>query len=128
MGAGMLFTRHRHALARAFRTTADYMPRAEASDPYLSSAQWSRRLIGLKVFMSLAAAGQDGYATQIEHDCVLAPPVTCLPGRWTVVRTRDREALSGRARLDRSVAQRKTPARMGLGRSLAEGGQTCLEG
>jgi aromatic-L-amino-acid decarboxylase len=128
MGAGMLFTRHRHALARAFRTTADYMPRAEASDPYLSSAQWSRRLIGLKVFMSLAAAGQDGYATQIEHDCVLAPPATCLPGRWTVVRTRDREALSGRARLDRSVAQRKTPARMGLGRSLAEGGQTCLEG
>jgi aromatic-L-amino-acid/L-tryptophan decarboxylase len=128
MGAGMLVTRHRHALARAFRTTADYMPRAEASDPYLSSAQWSRRLIGLKIFTSLAAAGQDGYATQIEHDCVLAPLATCLPGRWTVVRTRDREALSGRARLDRSVAQRKTPARMGLGRSLAEGGQTCLEG
>jgi glutamate/tyrosine decarboxylase-like PLP-dependent enzyme len=47
------------------------MPSAEASDPYLSSAQWSRRLTGLKVFMSLAAAGQDGYATQIERDCEL---------------------------------------------------------
>jgi aromatic-L-amino-acid decarboxylase len=71
MGASMFFTRHPGALTKAFRTTANYMPSAEASDPYLSSAQWSRRLIGLKVFMSLAAAGQDGYATQIEHDCEL---------------------------------------------------------
>jgi aromatic-L-amino-acid decarboxylase len=71
MGAGMFFTRHRNALTEAFRTTANYMPSAEASDPYLSSAQWSRRLIGLKVFMSFAAAGQDGYAAQIERDCEL---------------------------------------------------------
>jgi glutamate/tyrosine decarboxylase-like PLP-dependent enzyme len=47
------------------------MPSAEASDPYLASAQWSRRLTGLKVFMSLAAAGRDGYAAQLEHDCRL---------------------------------------------------------
>jgi aromatic-L-amino-acid decarboxylase len=71
MGAGMFFTRHPDALTKTFRTTANYMPSAESSDPYLSSAQWSRRLIGLKVFMSLAAAGQDGYAGQIEHDCAL---------------------------------------------------------
>jgi aromatic-L-amino-acid/L-tryptophan decarboxylase len=71
MGAGMFFTPHRHTLTQAFRTTANYMPSAEASDPYLSSAQWSRRLTGLKVFMSLAAAGQDGYAAQVEHDCEL---------------------------------------------------------
>jgi aromatic-L-amino-acid/L-tryptophan decarboxylase len=71
MGAGMFFTRHPGALTKTFRTTANYMPSAEASDPYLSSAQWSRRLIGLKAFMSLAAAGEDGYAAQIEHDCAL---------------------------------------------------------
>jgi aromatic-L-amino-acid/L-tryptophan decarboxylase len=71
MSAGMFFTRHRDALTRTFRTTANYMPSADASDPYLSGAQWSRRLIGLKVFMSLAAAGQQGYAAQIEHDCEL---------------------------------------------------------
>jgi aromatic-L-amino-acid decarboxylase len=71
MGAGMFFTRHRDALTKTFRTTANYMPSAEASDPYLSSAQWSRRLIGLKLFMSLAAAGRHGYAAQIEHDCEL---------------------------------------------------------
>jgi aromatic-L-amino-acid/L-tryptophan decarboxylase len=71
MGAGMFITKHRDALSRTFRTTANYMPSAQASDPYLSSAQWSRRFTGLKVFMSLAAAGQNGYALQIEHDCEL---------------------------------------------------------
>jgi aromatic-L-amino-acid decarboxylase len=87
MGAGMFFTRHRHALTQAFRTTANYMPSAEASDPYLSSAQWSRRLIGLKVFMSLAAAGQDGYAAQIEHDCELGDRLRARlrQDRWRIV-------------------------------------------
>jgi aromatic-L-amino-acid decarboxylase len=47
------------------------MPSAELADPYLMSAQWSRRFIGLKVFMALAAVGHDGYAAQIEHDCRL---------------------------------------------------------
>lgn len=71
MGAGMLFTRHRETLSQAFRTSANYMPSADASDPYLSSAQWSRRAIGLKLFMSLAFAGEGGYAAQLEHDCEL---------------------------------------------------------
>jgi glutamate/tyrosine decarboxylase-like PLP-dependent enzyme len=71
MGAGILLTRYSDALSRTFRTTASYMPSAEASDPYLSSVQWSRRFIGLKVFMSLAAAGRSGYAAQLERDCEL---------------------------------------------------------
>jgi aromatic-L-amino-acid decarboxylase len=71
MGAGVFLTPHAHDLTSTFRVVADYMPSAEASDPYLASAQWSRRLIGLKVFMSLAAAGRAGYAAQIEHDCRL---------------------------------------------------------
>jgi aromatic-L-amino-acid/L-tryptophan decarboxylase len=71
MGAGVFLTRHAQDLASTFRVAADYMPSAEASDPYLASAQWSRRFIGLKVFMSLAAAGRAGYAAQIEHDCRL---------------------------------------------------------
>jgi aromatic-L-amino-acid/L-tryptophan decarboxylase len=71
MGAGVFLTRHGRDLTRAFRVTAHYMPSAEASDPYLASAQWSRRFIGLKVFMALAAAGRHGYAEQIEHDCRL---------------------------------------------------------
>jgi aromatic-L-amino-acid decarboxylase len=71
MGAGVFLTRHAHDLTSTFRVAAAYMPSAEASDPYLASAQWSRRLTGLKVFMSLAAAGRDGYAAQLEHDCRL---------------------------------------------------------
>jgi aromatic-L-amino-acid/L-tryptophan decarboxylase len=71
MAAGVFLTRHAHDLTSTFRVAAGYMPSAEASDPYLTSAQWSRRLIGLKVFMALAAAGRDGYAAQIEHDCRL---------------------------------------------------------
>jgi aromatic-L-amino-acid/L-tryptophan decarboxylase len=87
MGAGMFFTRHRHALAQTFRTTANYMPSAETSDPYLSSAQWSRRLTGLKVFMSLAATGEEGYAAQIEHDCELGERlrVRLRQDRWRIV-------------------------------------------
>ena len=71
MGAGVFLTRHRQDLTRAFRVQTTYMPSAESADPYLMSAQWSRRFIGLKVFMALAAAGHAGYAAQIEHDCRL---------------------------------------------------------
>jgi aromatic-L-amino-acid decarboxylase len=71
MGAGVFLTRDGEALTRAFRVETNYMPSAEDADPYLMSAQWSRRLIGLKVFMALAAAGRDGYAAQLEHDCRL---------------------------------------------------------
>jgi glutamate/tyrosine decarboxylase-like PLP-dependent enzyme len=87
MGAGMFLTRHGQALNQTFRTTASYMPSAEASDPYLSSVQWSRRFIGLKVFLSLAAAGQEGYATQLEHDCALADHLRSRlrQDRWRIV-------------------------------------------
>jgi aromatic-L-amino-acid decarboxylase len=71
MGAGVFLTRHGQDLTRAFRVQTTYMPSAESADPYLMSAQWSRRFIGLKVFMALAAAGQAGYAAQIEYDCRL---------------------------------------------------------
>jgi aromatic-L-amino-acid/L-tryptophan decarboxylase len=71
MGAGIFMTPHREALESTFRVTADYMPSASGSDPYLSSVQWSRRFIGLKVFMSLLVAGRAGYAAQLEHDCRL---------------------------------------------------------
>jgi hypothetical protein len=36
-------------------------------DPFAHSMQWSRRFIGLKVFLSLAVAGWDGYAEAIRH-------------------------------------------------------------
>jgi glutamate/tyrosine decarboxylase-like PLP-dependent enzyme len=71
MGAGLYLTRHPHILDQTFRTAAAYMPRdaqsLEVNDPYAHSMQWSRRFIGLKVFLSLAVAGWDGYADAVRH-------------------------------------------------------------
>jgi glutamate/tyrosine decarboxylase-like PLP-dependent enzyme len=71
MAAGMFITRHTDVLDRTFRIPNDYMPKNDQEgalpDPYARSMQWSRRFIGLKVFMSLAAAGLDGYAESIRH-------------------------------------------------------------
>jgi glutamate/tyrosine decarboxylase-like PLP-dependent enzyme len=69
MAARIILCRHRRALELAFRVTADYMPGSPAGvvDPYLTSVQWSRRFIGLKVFMVLAELGAGGFAAMIER-------------------------------------------------------------
>jgi len=71
MGAGVFLTRHPDILSRTFAVATDYMPRDAAGlpvvDPYQHSIQWSRRFIGLKVFLALAVAGWDGYAAVVRH-------------------------------------------------------------
>ncbi len=71
MGAGIYLTRHLDILEKTFRVAAPYMPRETAGldvvDPCLNSIQWSRRFIGLKVFLSLLVAGWEGYAAAIRH-------------------------------------------------------------
>jgi glutamate/tyrosine decarboxylase-like PLP-dependent enzyme len=73
MGAGMFFCRHRESVAQAFRSEVTYMPSgpageaAETFNPLEHSAQWSRRFIGLKLFMALAELGEAGYAEMIDH-------------------------------------------------------------
>jgi glutamate/tyrosine decarboxylase-like PLP-dependent enzyme len=68
MGCGMFITRHPRTLSEAFRVTAEFMPSSDAErDPYLNSLQWSRRFLGLRLFLSLAAAGWDGYAAHVER-------------------------------------------------------------
>jgi glutamate/tyrosine decarboxylase-like PLP-dependent enzyme len=68
MGCGMFITRHPRVLGEAFRVTAEFMPSAVgALDPYLNTVQWSRRFMGLKLFLSLAAAGWRGYAVHVER-------------------------------------------------------------
>jgi hypothetical protein len=37
------------------------------TDPYTTSVQWSRRFIGLKLFLALAHYGESGYSEMIEH-------------------------------------------------------------
>jgi len=40
-------------------------------DPYVTTAQWSRRFLGLRLFLSLAAAGWQGYGEHVERSIAL---------------------------------------------------------
>lgn len=75
MAAGMYLTSQKDILARTFNVQAEYMtgetPVAGIPDPYVHSLQWSRRFIGLKVFMSLAVAGWEGYRKVIQRQIEL---------------------------------------------------------
>lgn len=79
MGAGMFFTRRAAAVTRLYRLQTGYVPSANYEDvvePYAATAQWSRRFIGLKLFMALAELGQPGYEEllnrQVENGQLLA--------------------------------------------------------
>ena len=75
MGAGMFFCRHPETVSAAFHAETSYMPAKTAGatfDPYTNSVQWSRRFIGLKLFLSLAERGEAGYAEMIEHQAEMA--------------------------------------------------------
>ena len=70
MGAGMFFCRHVDAVRMAFDVSTSYMPEPsgdEGVDQYRTTLQWSRRAIGLKVFMSLAERGHSGLAEQVDR-------------------------------------------------------------
>jgi glutamate/tyrosine decarboxylase-like PLP-dependent enzyme len=66
MGTGLVLLREARCLRAAFGTQTGYMPAATADlDPYTNGMPWSRRLNGLKLFMTLAALGRDGFAASI---------------------------------------------------------------
>jgi glutamate/tyrosine decarboxylase-like PLP-dependent enzyme len=70
MGAGMFFCRHPDVVGEAFRAKTSYMPGhtdGPVVDPYTTSVQWSRRFIGLKLFLALARHGESEYVAMIEH-------------------------------------------------------------
>lgn len=73
MGCGMFLAAQPSVLPAAFQVLASYMPPAgAAADPYVNSSQWSRRFAGLRLFLSLAAGGWDGYAQHVEKSVTLA--------------------------------------------------------
>ncbi len=69
VGAGMFFCRHPDSVGETFRADNPYMPKTtdEVMEPYITSVQWSRRFIGLKLFLSLAHEGEGGCVARIEH-------------------------------------------------------------
>jgi glutamate/tyrosine decarboxylase-like PLP-dependent enzyme len=88
MGCGMFFTRRPGVLSAAFHVATGYMPSHNAGrDPYLNSVQWSRRFLGLRLFLSLAAAGWTGYARHVEHAIELAAQLEdrLLARGWRIV-------------------------------------------
>jgi aromatic-L-amino-acid decarboxylase len=73
MGCGIFIARHPESLAAAFQVSTSFMPSNNPSvDPYVTSLQWSRRFIGLRFFLSLAAAGWAGYGAHVERAIELA--------------------------------------------------------
>jgi aromatic-L-amino-acid/L-tryptophan decarboxylase len=68
MGCGMFLTPHLSVLSDAFQVETTFMPsNARSVDPYVTTVQWSRRFLGLRMFLSLAAAGWPGYAAHVER-------------------------------------------------------------
>jgi aromatic-L-amino-acid/L-tryptophan decarboxylase len=73
MCCGMFLTRHASLLSSTFQVSTSFMPSNLAHlDPYVTSVQWSRRFLGLRLFLSLAAAGWSGYAEHVERSVDLA--------------------------------------------------------
>jgi glutamate/tyrosine decarboxylase-like PLP-dependent enzyme len=92
MAAGMFFCRHPDAIGEAFRVEAFYMPGKTAGpalDPYTTSVQWSRRFIGLKLFLALAEHGESGYVEMIEHQARMGDVLreSLRRAGWRVVNT-----------------------------------------
>jgi glutamate/tyrosine decarboxylase-like PLP-dependent enzyme len=90
VGAGMFFCRHPESVGQTFHAETSYMPKetpGSTVDPYTTSVQWSRRFIGLKLFLALAEHGEAGYIERIEHQtrmgCILRESLT--NSGWQIV-------------------------------------------
>jgi glutamate/tyrosine decarboxylase-like PLP-dependent enzyme len=76
MGCGMYLSRHRGSLRKTFDVEdAFYMPRSShngtTTEPFRQSLQWSRRFMGLKLFMTLATHGEGGYQEVLRHQIAM---------------------------------------------------------
>jgi glutamate/tyrosine decarboxylase-like PLP-dependent enzyme len=68
MGCALFITRRAELLSEAFHASTSFMPSSVAGvDPYLNSVQWSRRFLGLRLFLALASAGWPGLAVHVER-------------------------------------------------------------
>jgi len=88
MGCGMLLARDPAALTATFQVSASYMQSHQlALDPYMNTVQWSRRFLGLRLFLSLAAAGWAGHAAHIERAVAQAARLRAELERrgWSIV-------------------------------------------
>jgi len=73
MGTSVWITRHPEILGKTFRISAEYMPKEGAGqpDPFAHSLPWSRRFLGLRIYLAWQIYGDDGLAEIIEHQIEL---------------------------------------------------------
>ncbi len=68
MGCALFITRRADLLSEAFHASTSFMPSSISGvDPYLNSMQWSRRFVGLRLFLALASAGWEGLGAHVER-------------------------------------------------------------
>ena len=87
MGCAIFITRHGPLLSEAFHASASFMPSSVSGlDPYLNSVQWSRRFLGLRLFLALAAAGWEGLGAHVERSAEVVDRVKerLIGLGWTV--------------------------------------------
>jgi len=87
MGCAIFITRHGHLLSEAFHASTSFMPSSLANlDPYLNSVQWSRRFLGLRLFLALAAAGWGGLGSHVERGVEVVHQIKArlVASGWTV--------------------------------------------
>ena len=76
MGCAIFITRHGHLLSEAFHASTSFMPSSVSGvDPYLNSVQWSRRFLGLRLFLALASAGWEGLGAHVERSALVVERV-----------------------------------------------------
>jgi len=65
----------------------EYEDASATFNPLTHSAQWSRRFIGLKLFMALAEKGEAGYAAMLEHQVRMGDAMREMLGAsdWRIV-------------------------------------------
>jgi glutamate/tyrosine decarboxylase-like PLP-dependent enzyme len=87
MGCAMFITRRADLLSEAFHASTSFMPSSISGlDPYLNTMQWSRRFLGLRLFLALAAAGWDGLGAHVERGVLVVERIKeALTGLgWTI--------------------------------------------
>ncbi len=91
MSGSMFITADLEILSKSFRITTEYMPKdagdLEIVDPFTHSIQWSRRFIGLKLYLSLLMYGWEGYEEVIEHQIDMGNTLRSLLQQkgWTIL-------------------------------------------
>ena len=73
MACSLFMTRDPLVLKRAFFVDSYFMPPSDqAADPHIATVQWSRRFLGLRLFLALATVGWQGYGNHVERAVELA--------------------------------------------------------